>query len=234
MAHSLAMPFNSVSNLWRRYECHVAKRPLLVNMATSACLWAAGDLFAQRLQRQQNPLDAGLRKTALTAAFGGLVFGPMGYAWYTWLDAAASVLGPANSVKVILAKVLADNTVWSAVYVGLFMTFSSMVISRSSWHEAKEKLGQDFLPTMAVYMVVWPPIMAMVFLRVPLRHQLLSVNLLTVADAGFLSWIDNHSFDELTSAAKIAVTGIDDNEGDESGGSTLSESNVGGKPTRKE
>ena len=77
-----------LSMIWRKYESHVQKRPLLVNMATSATLWAAGDMLSQRVQRL--PMQrAGARQTALTCAFGGLVFGPMGYAWYQWLDIAS-------------------------------------------------------------------------------------------------------------------------------------------------
>ncbi len=80
MALSLIIPF-PMHGIWtsacKSYERQVAKRPLLCNMATSAVLWSAGDIVAQRLQRQ--PIRAsGLRKTALTGFFGGLFFGPAG------------------------------------------------------------------------------------------------------------------------------------------------------------
>ena len=49
---------------------------------------------------------AGARQTALTAAFGGFVFGPMGFAWYQWLDSVTNALfGAGGGVKAILAKV---------------------------------------------------------------------------------------------------------------------------------
>ena len=51
------------------------------------------------------------------------------------------------------------------------MAYSSLVISRTGLQGAREKLSTEFLPTMCLYAIVWPPIMALVFLRVPLRHQ---------------------------------------------------------------
>ncbi len=45
--------------------------------------------------------------------------------------------------------------------------------------------------------------------------QLLLVNGLTVADASFLSWIENHSMGELAAAAKTAI-GMEDSEDDAS------------------
>lgn len=47
--------------------------------ATSAVLWGAGDLLAQRCEKQQGPPD--LRRALLTSVFGGAVMGPFGHCW---------------------------------------------------------------------------------------------------------------------------------------------------------
>ncbi len=177
-----------------------------------------------------------------------------GYWWYSWLDAVTSSLGGPGSMRVILAKVVLDNALWSAAYVGessrsvnprsflrtssrfkptstmlcvgMFMAYSSIVINGHGIQEMKEKLSQDFWPTMAVYMIVWPPIMATVFLKVPLRHQLLWVNMLTVADASFLSFLEGSDSNGLVSAAK-GLLGLEDSETDESEASASSGSGWG-------
>ena len=70
----------------------------------SATLWAAGDMLSQRMQRM--PMHrAGARQTALTATFGGLVFGPMGFAWYQWLDSVTNALFGIGGARAIIAKV---------------------------------------------------------------------------------------------------------------------------------
>ena len=78
---------------------------MIMQCPCSATLWAAGDMLSQRMQRM--PMHrAGARQTALTAAFGGFVFGPMGFAWYQWLDSVTNALfGAGGGVKAILAKV---------------------------------------------------------------------------------------------------------------------------------
>lgn len=48
-------------------------------------------------------------------------------------------------------------------------------------------MQQDFAPTFLAEAVAWPPIMALVFSRVPVSHQLLVVNLITIADVAFLA-----------------------------------------------
>lgn len=41
------------------------------------------------------------------------------------------------------------------------------------WEALKAKMKQDFLPTLAAELAVWPVLQAINFSRVPLRHQLL-------------------------------------------------------------
>lgn len=63
-----------LGHAWRCYEAALQKHRLPTQVVSSGCLFAAGDLLAQRLKKQ--PLD--LKRTALTAAFGGIVIGPAG------------------------------------------------------------------------------------------------------------------------------------------------------------
>ena len=91
------------------YAIHHSQMPsILSHLALitpcSATLWAAGDMLSQRMQRM--PMHrAGARQTALTATFGGLVFGPMGFAWYQWLDSVTNALFGCGGAKAIIAKV---------------------------------------------------------------------------------------------------------------------------------
>jgi hypothetical protein len=45
---------------------------------------------------------------------------------------------------------------------------------------------EEFLPTFAAEAAAWPPIMAVVFGKLPVSHHLLAVNLVTVLDVAFL------------------------------------------------
>mmetsp|Transcript_5020 Transcript_5020/g.10870 ORF Transcript_5020/g.10870 Transcript_5020/m.10870 type:complete len:244 (-) Transcript_5020:910-1641(-) len=180
--------------LWRSYEVQLRRRPLLTNAATSAGLWAVGDVLAQRVQRCPQ-MDS--RRAVLTGAFGGAIVGPLGQAWYTWLDRMAHAIGAPGTLKFVLAKLAADNLIWTSFYIGLFMAFASVAIEQTGVSGACQKLQHEFLPTYAAEAIMWPPIMALVFSRVPVTHQLLAVNITTVFDVAFLSWVNSAGFDEV-------------------------------------
>jgi hypothetical protein len=122
MVAALAANMGPLTRLLRSYDAQLQRRPLLVNMATSASLWAVGDLVSQRVQGAGTPQHArgggSLQRIAYTGAFGGLVFGPLGHAWYTWLDRVAGAFGAPGTMGVVFAKVLADNAIWTSAYVG--------------------------------------------------------------------------------------------------------------------
>ena len=60
--------------------------------------------------------------------------------------------------------------------------------SGESWAQTRDRVRELFLPTLVAESVAWPIVQAANFALVPLRHQLLVINLWTVADTAFLSW----------------------------------------------
>ena len=111
-----------------------------------------------------------------TGAFGGLIFGPLGHVWYACLDKLASGLGAPGTLTFLLVKVLAENVLFTPLYVGLFMAYNSLLVSRSGPAGTLTKLQQDFLPTVAAEGIIWPPIMAVLFACVPLSHQVRGID----------------------------------------------------------
>lgn len=183
MAPTFALAANPMAGLWRAYNRLQRRRPLACSMATSAALWATGDVVSQHVQhacrrpRQRgsscdgSDCEGGPGRVVATGAFGGLVFGPLGHLWYTCLDKLVAGLGAPGTLTFLLAKVLADNIIFTPLYVGLFMAYNSLLVSRSGTAGTLKKLQQDFLPTVAAEGVIWPPIMAVLFATVPLSHQ---------------------------------------------------------------
>ena len=54
--------------------------------------------------------------------------------------------------------------------------------------DVKEKCRRDFLSAYAAELVFWPAFQAVNFWKVPVRHQLLAVNMACLLDATFLCW----------------------------------------------
>ncbi|GLI62360.1 hypothetical protein VaNZ11_004979 [Volvox africanus] len=180
--------FNPFGRAWAAYERSLRKHPVMTQAATSALLWGLGDAMAQRIEnRGRGGIDA--RRVALTAAFGGAVIGPAGHGWYLMLERLVMQLGLACSMKSMLLKVTADNLLYSPCYVLAFFAYGCMAIDGLSPAIFVEKMREEFMPTMLAEALVWPPYMAFVFSRVPVKHQLLAVNVATLFDVCFLSWV---------------------------------------------
>jgi protein Mpv17 len=72
-----------VLKLWRAYEVQLKKRPIPMQMSTSAVLWAVGDCLAQKVAEQRPKIDT--HRVAMTAGFGASFLGPVGHYWYIML-----------------------------------------------------------------------------------------------------------------------------------------------------
>ncbi|GIL91203.1 hypothetical protein Vretifemale_18896 [Volvox reticuliferus] len=166
--------------------------------------------MAQRIEnRGRGGIDA--RRVALTAAFGGAVIGPAGHGWYLMLERLVMRLGLACSLKSMLLKVAADNLLYSPCYVLAFFAYGCMAIDGLSPAIFAEKMREEFMPTMLAEALLWPPYMAFVFSRVPVKHQLLAVNVATLFDVCFLSWVRTKDADfnegKAKDEAEVAKTG---------------------------
>ncbi|PNH07347.1 Protein sym1 [Tetrabaena socialis] len=174
--------------IWAGYERQLAKRPVMTQMATSALLWSAGDILAQRLVEQRRTADVDVRRVVLTAGFGACFMGPVGHFWYHNLDVVCAKLLPAGSPGFLAAKLAADTAIMGPAYVLAFYAWGCALIDGSGLEGFKAKITQDFLPTFVAELALWPLFQAFNFTRVPLQHQLLAVNGMTLVDACFLSW----------------------------------------------
>ncbi len=135
-----------LARLWRSYEHALETRPLLTQSITSGALWGVGDVLAQRFTRGSgsgsNNGGEGLdvRRTALTALFGGAVIGPSGTYWYRYLDRLAGLFGPEGSLRFLLAKLAADSTVWNVWYMSAFFAWGELVIERGTLRDWTQQM----------------------------------------------------------------------------------------------
>lgn len=209
-----SLPGRPLRQLWAAYETQLARRPVATQIATSAVLWGAGDVLAQRLEkiqgfRRQTEVAAGslatlppppqppplswrngmdIGRAALTAAFGAALVGPVGNMWYAALDIWCTRLVPCGGAPRIAAKVLIDTAVLGPFYVAAFFTWGAAFMGGGGASGLVTKLQSDFLPTLAAEAAFWPAVQAANFTFTPLRHQLLVVNAVTLLDATFMSW----------------------------------------------
>lgn len=230
---SASLIFNPLKQLWSAYERQLERRPVLTQMTTSAVLWGAGDVIAQRLEHWEQqvqheeareaaingntgrkavpgshpksaevsssaavaedlpPLMYEWRRAIMTALFGSTFVGPVGHFWYIALDGWCRSMVPGGGPAFIATKVLIDTAVLGPFYVAAFFAWGCALIDGSGLPEFKRKMAVDFVPTLAAEVTIWPVVQAVNFSVVPLKHQLLVVNTMTILDACFMSWARN-------------------------------------------
>lgn len=174
-----------LGQVWRSYEAVLYKRPLLTQSVTSAGLWASGDVLSQFIN-DNNHLD--WQQTAWTTVFGAVLVGTVGHVWYQFLDKTVSQRFTRGTVTFILAKVALDELTFGPLHVGVFFAFMTKA-QGGTWEDVNQKLRRDFWSAYIAELAVWPAFQTWNFSKVPVRHQLLAVNVAALGDATFLCWV---------------------------------------------
>eukprot|EP00877_Chromochloris_zofingiensis_P012735 jgi/Chrzof1/7715/Cz02g34010.t1 len=213
---------NPLKQLWAAYERQLHRQPVLTQMTTSAILWGAGDLLAQRLEQYERrhghakpshhhskqpdgstSISHGVAGSAvmdnridwyragMTSLFGSSFVGPIGHFWYIWIDRFCARLFPLGTPQFIASKVLLDTACMGPLYVAAFFAWGCTFIDGGGWQEFRKKMQTDFMPTLLAEITFWPVVQTINFAKVPVHHQLLVVNSMTMLDAAFMSWARN-------------------------------------------
>ncbi|KAG6598128.1 SYM1 protein [Phytophthora cinnamomi] len=176
------------------YDRWLRDSPLLTKGVTSAVLFGIGDRVAQRIERSESAGDNGdpnsddpddrhgLHRTARMMLWGGVLFAPVGHAWYNFLERAVRGKGAAAVAK----KIAADQLVFSPPLSLAFFTYAGCSEGkplRDTVDTAVAKLP----PTLAVNWTVWPLVHVCTFGFVPLQYRILFINVVNVGWSAFLS-----------------------------------------------
>ncbi|XP_042498087.1 protein Mpv17 isoform X3 [Macadamia integrifolia] len=188
--------------LWKWYQKCLTVHPVKTQIISSGFLWGVGDVAAQTIThstmkkyRLKSDADEEFRinwkRVAITSMFGFGFVGPVGHFWYEGLDRFIRLrlhLQP-NSMRFVATKVAMDGIIFGPL--DLFVFFSYMGLSMGkSIDQVKEDVKRDFLPALILEGGIWPLVQVANFRFVPVRYQLLYVNVFCLLDSAFLSWLE--------------------------------------------
>ncbi|XP_072965113.1 uncharacterized protein [Typha angustifolia] len=188
--------------LWKWYQSCLTHHPVKTQVISSGFLWGLGDIGAQAvthstIRKQSRDKDEdkefkiNWKRVGITSMFGFAFVGPVGHYWYEYLDRVIRYrlqLQP-KSAKFVAAKVGADGLLFGPLDLVIFFSYMGFASGRSI-DQIKEDVKRDFLPALIVGGTVWPVVQIANFRFVPVRYQLLYVNLFCLLDSSFLSWIE--------------------------------------------
>lgn len=114
--------------------------------------------------------------------------GPLGHAWYKWLDTFVSARLARGTVAFVASKVVLDEIFFGPIHVAGY--FGGVTLAEGgTLADAVDKIKADFVTAYTAELAFWPAFQAVNFWKVPVRHQLLAVNAACLLDATFLCWV---------------------------------------------
>lgn len=94
-----------------------------------------------------------------------------------------------KSVRFVATKVAMDGLLFGPIHLLVFFTYMGLS-SGKTIPQVKEDLKRNFIPAFLLEGGVWPIVQVVNFRYVPVKYQLLYVNLFCLLDSAFLSWLE--------------------------------------------
>lgn len=128
------------------------------------------------------------RRQGAIACYGALWQGPFGHWWYDFLERRTATL---PKWMVVPYKVVLDQMVNATASNALYFSAVPLLEGRADAEWMFRKLRLDLWPTLLVDLTFWPGAMWLNFKYVPVKHQLLFVNLCVCGWSCFMSLVCN-------------------------------------------
>ncbi|KAH3673561.1 hypothetical protein WICMUC_003668 [Wickerhamomyces mucosus] len=175
-----------MSKYFRLYQDSLIRRPFLTNALTTGFLFGSGDVFAQLIFPSQSGKSAryDYGRTIRSVIYGGCIFSFIGDKWYKFLSKNIVASTP---TKTNLLKMTIDQLCFAPIGIPLYYTMMSILELRPI-EEIKTKLKDNWWSTLTVNWMVWPFFQFLNFNYIPVRHNLLSVNVFSIFWNTFLSY----------------------------------------------
>nr|XP_043625718.1 protein sym-1-like [Erigeron canadensis] len=190
--------------IWKWYKKCLGVHPVKTQVISSGFIWGLGDLAAQAVTRatayrkkyiflsdDDRDLRINWRRVVTTSLFGMVFVGPIGHFWYEGLDRFLMIKlqYPPKSMRFVATKVALDGIIFGPVDLFVFFAYMGFA-SGKNVSQVKEEVKRDFLPALIVEGGIWPIVQVVNFRFIPVRYQLLYVNLFCLLDSCFLSWLE--------------------------------------------
>ncbi|KAF4533027.1 hypothetical protein B566_EDAN000719 [Ephemera danica] len=169
------------------YRRVLDKHPYVTQAIQTGILMGAGDVIAQVGVEKKTAETFDVRRTLCFTGIGIFYLGPSLRLWYGTLE---RLFGSARHPKVAFKKVATDQLVFAPTFLASILTLVPLT-NGHSWQKAKAKLGADYWTVLKANYQLWPWVQIANFYWVPLRHQVLVVQLVALFWNVYVSWRAN-------------------------------------------
>ena len=94
-----------------------------------------------------------------------------------------------KSVRSVATKVAMDGIIFGPLHLFVFFTYMGLCAGKNV-AQVKDDLKRNYVPALILEGGVWPVVQVFNFWYLPVKYQLLYVNLFCLLDSVFLSWLE--------------------------------------------
>lgn len=209
-----------MEGMFARYTDLLERYPVRTEMLTSALIWFAGDILAQTLEMRATkkgdektcsaegafgdtnkdnvkavamPSAVDWKRTCIQTCYAALLWAPLGHHWYALLDRLVIRVADAGTRSFVVAKLALEMVALHPVALALFFVGMGLMGGEAPF-EICAQMKRDYAPSLMAEYVMWTPIDLANFALVPVRHQLLVVNLGCLVESIMLSFVKANGF----------------------------------------
>ena len=172
-------------SLWQKYNGLLEKYPLPVKMATSTVIAMLGDGACQIFIEGSGLAGYSFERAVQIGAMGFILLGPVLHYWYGFLGR----IFPRNDVLTIVKRLAVDQLLFAPVAVASSLSFLAAAQGQAS--DIPRRLHEQVPGAVLNNWKLWPAAQALNFALVPIPHQVLFANGVSVFWNGYLSWSAN-------------------------------------------
>ncbi|XP_027063543.1 protein SYM1 [Coffea arabica] len=184
---------------WIAYEEALKSNPVLAKMTISGIVYSVGDWIAQCYEGK--PLFEFDRQRIFRSGLVGFTLhGSLSHYYYQFCEA----LFPFNDWWVVPAKVVVDQTLWSAVWNSIYYVVLGFLRSESS-ASIFDELKSTFWPMLTAGWKLWPFAHVITYGVIPVQQRLLWVDCMELIWVTILSGFSNEK-----SEARLSEAAEDD------------------------
>ncbi|XP_071053207.1 mpv17-like protein 2 [Onthophagus taurus] len=197
---------SKISKLFRPLKKHVGNTfhkafteyLLMTNIVSSVILMQLGDMIQQEVELHIGTLEKRYDYGRMfRMATTGIGYGVLHHYFYTNLDK----LWPKPIMSHTIKKVVCDQVSMSPFCIVYFF-YCAGILEGKNIYECTEELKEKFMNVYLLDCVVWPPSQYVNFLYVPVKYQVIYINVVTMFYDIFLSYI-KHKQPETVESSKV-------------------------------
>ncbi|XP_070501123.1 mpv17-like protein [Chironomus tepperi] len=179
--------FNLVKTAFR-------KHPVIANCTTYGFLYVGAELSQQTVTKKfltSPPQDIDKPTLARYGIMGTLIYSPILYNWYKWLDRSF----PGTAKKTILRKLLLDQFLLTPPLLVIFYT--GMSLMEMNFDEPFEECKRKFVPTFARSCMFWLPAQTLNFILIPPAFRVIYMGFASFCWVNILCFLKRQKLEEL-------------------------------------